>query len=176
MAITRTQEARALSADERALVDQSHHPTLQELSDKALADLLGALRERRAKAKTQAQQRRREMRGKADARGVRASTADHGSQLKLSVLSMAVRRLNAEQKRRRRMSARLATMHGARKALALKQASVKQDESFNTRTAHQGMRSISRTKPRNLINPMERGRLRKAHAKAQAKADARPSG
>lgn len=101
MAITQKQEARALSADERELVEKSHHPVLQGLTDKELSKLHSLLRERRSKAKTQASQRRREMRGKSDARGAAPSKADDGSRVKVTVLAHAVRRLNAEVERRR---------------------------------------------------------------------------
>jgi len=177
MAITQKQEARALSADERALVEKSHHPALQALSDRDLADLISRIRERRDRAQAEAARRRREMRGKAEAKGAAPSKADEGSKLKHAVLGAAVRRLNAEKERRRRMSARVATVAGARKALKLKQqAEAEADESFNSRTSHQGMRDISKTKIRSLIRPMERGRLRKAQAVAQAKRDSRPAG
>ena len=105
MAITRTQEARALNADERELVEKSHHPVLQELSDEGLCDLAKLMRERREKATAQANQRRREMRGKGTPRGANPSKADEGSQLKVAVLAMAMRRLNNELERRRRMVA-----------------------------------------------------------------------
>ena len=52
MAITRKQEVRALSVDERELVEKSHHPVLQELSDEGLSDLVKLMRERREKATT----------------------------------------------------------------------------------------------------------------------------
>lgn len=174
MAITQKQEARALSSDEQALVEKSHHPVLQGLPDKELSDLLSLLRERRSKAKTQASQRRREMRGKSEARGASPSKADEGSRLKVAVLAHATRRLNAEVERRRSMAARAATAEGARKALALKTASDSEGGSgFNSRTAHQGMRENGKNKVRSLIRPMERGRLRKAQAVAQAKRDGR---
>ena len=101
MAISRKEEARALDADERELVEKSHHPAVASVSDGELSDLLKLVRGRREKAKTQAQQRRREMRGKAPPKGVAASTSDTGSRQKLAVLAMAVRRLNSEVERRR---------------------------------------------------------------------------
>ena len=100
MAISRKEEARALDADERELVDKSHHPAVRGLSDQQLSDLLKLVRGRREKAKTQAQQRRREMRGKAQSKGATASASDTGSRRKLAVLAMAVRRLNSEAARR----------------------------------------------------------------------------
>ncbi|HVL71718.1 MAG TPA: hypothetical protein VM434_07525 [Beijerinckiaceae bacterium] len=173
MAITRKQEARALSADERELVEKSHHPALQDLPDEELSGLVKLVRDRRDKAKAQADQRRREMRGKAAPRGATASRADEGSKLKLAVLAMAVRRLNGEAERRRRMAARTSLVERARAALAMKQASDEKEPGFNTRRAHEGMRNAASRRRENLVRPMELGRQRKAAAVAQAKRDAR---
>ena len=175
MAITRKQEARALNADERELVEKSHHPVLQELSDEGLCDLAKLMRERREKATAQANQRRREMRGKGTPRGANPSKADEGSQLKLAVLAMAMRRLNNELERRRRMVASVSMVESARRALAMKQASEQTGDSapFNSRHAHQGMRNLANQRKESLIRPMERGRLRKAASVAQVKRDAR---
>ena len=88
---------------------------------------------------------------------------------------MAVRRLNSESDRRRRMMASVAQVDNAQKALAMKQANDQSNggAAFNSRQAHKGMRNIVRTRRMDLINPMERGRLRKAAAVSQAKRDAR---
>ena len=61
MANTKKEEARALDNEERDLVEKSHHPALQDLSDQDLSQLVKLTRERRDKAKTQANQRRREI-------------------------------------------------------------------------------------------------------------------
>ncbi|PPD46460.1 MAG: hypothetical protein CTY15_00030 [Methylocystis sp.] len=172
MAISQKEEARALSADERELVEKSHHPTVQELSDAALADLMKLMRDRRAKAKTQADQRRREIRGKSAPRGASPSRSDEGSQLKVAVLAMAMRRLNSEAERRRRMAARVALMESAKEALAMKQAA-ETDAPFNSRRAHQGMRNESSQRAKSLVRPMELGRQRKAASVAQARRDGR---
>ncbi len=175
MAITKKAEARALDKDERDLVEKSHHPALQELSDQDLAQLVKLTRERRDRAQTQASQRRREMRGKAAPKGAAPSKSDEGSKTKLAVLAMAVRRLNSEAERRRRMRAAVAQVDSARRALAMKQANDENNggAAFNSRQAHVGMRNVANERRQNLINPMERGRLRKAAAVAQAKRDAR---
>ena len=174
MTISRKEEERALAADERDLVEKTHHPALQELSDRELADLVKLVRDRRDRAKTQANQRRREMRGKAAPKGATASTSDEGSKAKLAVLAMAVRRLNSESERRRRMMASVTQVESARKALAMKQANEAGNEAdFNTRQAHGGMRNFATEQSASLIRPMERGRLRKSAAVAQAKRDAR---
>lgn len=173
MAISRQQEIRALDADERALVEKSHHPEIQALSDKELADLVKRMRERRDKAKDRANQRRREMRGKAAPKGATPSTADEGSKLKHAVLATAMRRLNNETERRRKMTASSSLVENARRALAMKQAAENDDADFNSRHARQGMRKVSNRKQKNLVRPMELGRQRKAASVAQAKRDSR---
>ncbi|RUX99051.1 hypothetical protein EN985_29110, partial [Mesorhizobium sp. M7A.F.Ca.CA.004.04.1.1] len=87
MAISRKEAARALSADEQELVEKSHHPAVQELSDADLAGLVKLLRERRDKAQTQAHRRQREIRGKGAPKGAAPSKSDGGSQTKLAVLA-----------------------------------------------------------------------------------------
>lgn len=175
MAITRKEEERALDADERTLVEKSHHPAVQELSDKELSDLVKLVRSRRDKAQAEASRRRREMRGKGAPKGASPSQSDLGSRVKLDVLSMAVRRLNAEAQRRRRLAAKVSLVESARNALALKKsaASETSDAAFNARSAHHGMRQNSSKRPQDLVRPMERGRQRKAAAVAQAKRDSR---
>jgi len=72
------------------------------------------------------------------------------------------------------MLAKIQMVENMRAALARrKEAKSEKDESFNTRQAHAGMHSIESTKRKDLIRPMERGRLRKASAVSQAKRDAR---
>lgn len=173
MAISRKHEARALSSDERELVDKSHHPEVQELSDAELHQLVKTVRERRDKAQTEANRRRREMRGKAAPKGTKPSKMDAGSQAKLEVLAMSMRRLNGEVERRRQLAASQELIDNARHALALKQVRAKKGADFNARHARSGMRSIESSKQKSLVRPMERGRVRKAAAVSQAKRDAR---
>lgn len=173
MAITRKEEARALNADEKELVEKSHHPELQDITDEELPKLAKQLRERRNKARDLAHQRRREIRGKSTPRGATASRADDGSRIKLAVLANAMRRINGEIERRRSMSASNELIANAQKALELKKAGDKNEKSFNTRHARHGMRNIPNEKVDSLIRPAERGRLKKAASVAQAKRDTR---
>jgi hypothetical protein len=143
------------------------------LPDEELAKLVKLVRERRDKARTQAHQRRREMRGKSPAQGAKPATSDEGSKLKLAVLAMAMRRLNREQERRRRMAARTSLVESVRRALALKQAARSEGPPFNSRHAHEGMRNKASRKREDLVRPMELGRQRKAASVAQAKRDSR---
>lgn len=173
MAVSRKQEERALSADEWKLVQNSHHPAVQQLSDAELRDLLKTVRERRDRAQSEAHRKRREMRGKAAPKGTQPATKDDGTRAKLGVLAMSMRRLNGEHERRQ-LAARIDLVESARLALALKQGKkTERPADFNARHAHSGMRAVESTKSKSLIRPMERGRQRKAAAAAQAKRDAR---
>ncbi len=172
MAITRKEEERALSAEEREVVAQTRHPEVQGLSDDALSKLLRRLRDMRDRAKSQANQQRREMRGKAAPRGAAPKTSDAGSRLKASVLAMSLKRLNAEIQRRAAMSRNHSLVANAHRALELKLQAQKNNIPYNTRHANDGMRNIPDKKAISLVRPAERGRLRKASAVAQARRDA----
>lgn len=107
MAISAKEEQRALDTEERELVGRTRHPAVKELPDAEVFQLVGLIRARRDRARTQAHRRRREMRGKAAPKGAASSAADDGSRLKLEVLSQALRRINAEADRRRREAAKM---------------------------------------------------------------------
>lgn len=173
MATSRKHQARALSADERDLVEKTHHPALQELSDQELAQLTALVRERRDRAQTEAFRQRREMRGKAEAKGARPAAGNTGTVLKGDVLAKAMRRLNAETERRRSLIANTALIASAQKALEMKQAHEMLEPNFNSRTARNGMRSTPNLRAPDLVRPGERGRLRKANAVSQARRDSR---
>lgn len=172
MSINRKQEERALDKGELEMVAKSHHPELQQIDDKELSSLVKLLRERRDRARTETQRRKREIRGKAEPKGATASTLAAGNKVKLEVLASAVRRLNSERSRRERMASQLSQVQLSRAALRLKKtADDDADAPPNTRHAHEGMRKIASARRENLIRPMELGRLRKAASVAQAKTD-----
>lgn len=171
MAVTRKEEERSLNTEEREVVNQTRHPEIQAQSDEALNLLLRRLRDMRDKARSQASQQRREMRGKSSPRGAVPKASDGGSQLKLSVLAVSLKRLNAEIQRRIEMSKNHSLAENAQRALELKLQAQKSNIPFNTRHANQGMRDIPDKKVTSLVRPAERGRLRKASAVAQAKRD-----
>src|SRR5690606_35018700 len=123
MAHSRKEEKRALDAAELELIEKSHHPAVQDISDSELSNLTKLVRERRDTAQAASHRQRREMRKKAEPRGARASADDTGTQRKVEVLAMAIRRLNNETDRRARLAAKADLVESARNALALKQAS-----------------------------------------------------
>ncbi|MFN3612970.1 MAG: hypothetical protein ACK4WC_00195 [Rubrimonas sp.] len=173
MEITRKEEARALDADERALVAKTHHPEVQELADAELAALVRQVRERRDRAQDIARRRRREMRGKSAPKGAEASRDDGGSRTKLAALAAAMRRLNGEASRRKRMSTRLSMAESQRRAMEMVADRKPEHARFNTRTAHEGMRVIEKTRIRRIGSAKEAGRVSQFVKNAQAKRDAR---
>lgn len=170
---SRRSEARALDTEERELVVATHHPELQELSDKDLHTLAGLIRERRNRAQGLARQRRREMRGKASPRGAEASRDDSGSKRKSEVLASAMRRVNAEVQRRAKMRAKLALMASQQRALEMAEAAKQGQEHFNSRTAHEGMRPNPNRRAQRIGSAMEVGRVSQFVKTAQAKRDGR---
>jgi hypothetical protein len=114
------------------------------------------------------------MRGKAAARGAAPSKADEGSRLKLSVLTIALQRLDTETLRRRRTRAKTSLIASARKALALKQKTRRPTSPSASRSASTGTRGKARITVKDHVPRSTRGRVRKQVARAQAKRDARP--
>lgn len=174
MAITRTEEARALSADEMELVSKSHHPDVQDLSDKELSDLVRLVRDRRDKAQSEANRRRREMRGKSAAKGARASADDTGSRVKTEVLAMAMRRLNGETQRRERLASREELAQNAQNALAMRrQAEADAPARSGGRTASKGMKANESGRARRITAPKKVGSVSQQTKNSQAKRDSR---
>lgn len=122
MSRTRRDEARLLSRHEHELVQQSHHPAVQDLSDSDLSDLIKRLREQRDRARDVSRQQRREVRGKAAPSGTRPATDNSGTKEKGAMLAAALRRTSKERERRRVSGARQELMSNGRRALAMKQA------------------------------------------------------
>jgi hypothetical protein len=173
MATNRKVETRALSADEREIVGQTSAAAMKSLTDSELANLVKLTRARRDRARTVAQQQRREIRGKAAARGAAPVKADAGSRLKLSVLSTALERLTAESDRRRRTSAKKSLVASAKKALAAKQTAKRAAPPSDGSSADKGLRGKARITVENHVPKSTRGRVRKQVARAQAKRDSR---
>lgn len=172
MAITKKQEERALSADEKELVGMSGVRASRSLTDTELTRLVKRLRTKRDRAKTVAERQRREMRGKARPRGAAPTQADDGSQIKLAVLSAALTRLDTETARRAQVKAKAAMVESAKKALTLKQKAKPAKPAAKTARGA-GVRGKARVAVENHVPASTRGRVRKQNARVQAKRDAR---
>ena len=173
MAITKKLELRALSADERELVDMSGARSVKAMTDTQLSNLQKRLRTKRDRARTVAERQRRELRGKARPRGAAPSTADDGSRLKLTVLTAALARLDTETARRGRVKAKASLVASAKKALALKQNAKPAKPPVKARGAAKVIRGKAHVEVENHVPGSARGRVRSQVAKAQARRDSR---
>lgn len=173
MAITKKQELRALSADERELIDLSGARVVKALTDAQLSSLVKRTRTKRDRARTLAERQRREMRGKSRARGATPVKADDGSQLKLAILTAALARLDAESARRGKAKAKASLVASAKKALSLKQKAKASKPPAEPRGPAKAVRGKTRVAVKNHVPGSVRGSVRSQGAKAQAKRDSR---
>ena len=173
MAITKKQEERALSADEKELVAMSGVRASRSLTDAELSRLVKRLRTKRDRAKTVAERQRRELRGKAWPRGATPAKDDDGSQLKLMILSAALIRLDNETGRRATAKAKESMVATAKKALALKQKAKPAKPVAKAKGPAKAIRGKARVIVENHVPASVRGSVRKQNARVQAKRDAR---
>ena len=122
MSIACKSERSQLSHAEFEAVRVTHHPLIYDLTGKELHALKLRLREERDKARTLARQKQREVRGKAEPRGKSfPGTAEQPLKRK-QIFAAALKRVNKELDRLRKLEARTAQVEAARAALALHRA------------------------------------------------------
>jgi hypothetical protein len=166
-------ERSLLSHEEYEAIRLTHHPAIYDVEVAELEAMRPRLRKMRDKERTLGRQKQRETRGKADARGASfPGTAEHASERK-QVFAAALKRLNKELTRLRKVSARTANVEAARKALALHRAA-----NFITyppagATANEGMVPKASTRRKKIITGAKIGRVSQATKVAQAVRDAR---
>jgi hypothetical protein len=166
-------ERSLLSHDEYEAVRVTHHPTIYDLDDAQLREIKLRLREMRDKERTLARQKRREMRGKVDARGGSFSgTAERPLQRK-QVFVSALKRVNKEIKRLRNLAAHTAHAEAARRALQMRRAAQFTQHPATGDTAHDGMRPLPSRRRQATISQANMGRISQAGKIAQARRDAR---
>ncbi len=172
MSVPIATEKRMLTETEFELVERTHHPAIAELSKSELADAARRLREFRNKARDVARQQRREMRGKAAARGARPAADNTGTSIKKEIFSDALGRVNNELRRLEREEARTGQAELARKALELKRANRVRHHPDAGRTAGRGMRANPNQGPTVESDPREIGRVSQFVKAGQARRDA----
>ncbi|HEV7256807.1 MAG TPA: hypothetical protein VGN82_03410 [Bosea sp. (in: a-proteobacteria)] len=132
---------RLLDKTEFDLVARTRRGKLADEKDEQLRDLARTLRDRRDKARTVARQQRREFRGKVPPQGTRPASDNTGTKAKADALTVALKRVGAEQTRRAEKLRAPSQRSIARKALALKQRQ-SAAERPKSRTADKGMKSL----------------------------------
>ena len=119
MSIASKAELSVLSHEEQEMVRVTHHPAIYQLDGEALKSLRRRLREQRGKMRTFVRQKRREARGKAEARGASFPGDAEQPRRRKQVFAAALKRLAKELGRLRALEARTEHVEAARQALAL---------------------------------------------------------
>jgi hypothetical protein len=174
MVRSRQQRRQPLSAEESILVEKTHRPLLETLTDRDLVALRKLIRARRDRAQKIAERQRRELRGKSGPKGVRAAADDTGMRRKRDLLAAAVQRLEKEVHRRKQKSARKALIESATRALELRRASdAKATRPGPGRTPDTGMRANISIRPRTPRNRAKIGAISQHTKNMQAKRDSK---
>ncbi len=167
-------ERSRLNHDEFELVRVTHHPAIYELSQGELHELKVRLREQRNKARSLARQKQRELRGKAEPRGKSfPGAADQPSRRK-QIFAAALKRINRELDRLRKLEARTAHVEAARAALAQHRAAKFVHHPPAGPMPHGGMQPRASTRRRTRVPGSKIGSISQATRISQAIPDARP--
>jgi hypothetical protein len=166
-------ERSLLSHDEHETIRLTHHPSIYEIETAELEAMRPRLRKMRDKERTLGRQKRRESRGKAEARGTSfPGTAEHASERK-QVFAAALKRVNKELSRLHNLAARTAHVEAARKALALHRAANFTAYPPAGATADEGMVPKASSRRRKVTSGAKIGQVSQATKVAQAIRDAR---
>jgi hypothetical protein len=166
-------ERSLLSHEEYETIRLTHHPAIYDVEVAELEAMRPRLRKMRDKERTLGRQKRREGRGKAEARGTSfPGTAEHASERK-QAFAAALKRVNTELRRLHNLAARTANVEAARKALALHRAANFMTYPPAGATANEGMVPMASRRRRKIIARAEIGRVSQATKVAQAVRDAR---
>jgi hypothetical protein len=168
-------ERSLLSHEEYETVQVTHHPAIHGVDRDGLHQVKDRLREMRDREQTLARQKRREVRGKADPRGGSfPGTAERPLQRK-QVFAGALKRVNKEIVRLRKLEARAALTGAARRALALRRAGEGPRHPPAGETARHGMHPTPNEQARTGILPGTVGSVSQATRTAQAIRDTKTS-
>ena len=166
-------ERSLLSHEENEMIRLTHHPAIYDVEVAELDAMRPRLRKMRDKEQTLGRQKRRERRGKAEARGASfPGTAEHASERK-QVFAAALKRVNTELRRLHNLAARTAHVEAARKALALHRAANFVPYPPAGTPANEGMVPKPSARRRTIIAGTAVGRVSQATKVAQAERDAR---
>jgi hypothetical protein len=175
MSIASKAELSVLSHEEREMVRVTHHPAIYELDGEALRTLQRRLREQRGKMRTFARQKRREARGKAEARGASFPGDAEQPRRRKQVFAAALKRVTKELGRLRALEARTEHVEAARQALARVRTEKFVHHPAAGDTPGTGPRLRRTVRPGRRVRGSTIGSILKAGKVAQAVRDGRPS-
>lgn len=173
MSVSRADERSVLSHEQLELVGRSHHPAIYGIDAKSLQSLQTQLRNERDKVRTQVRQKIREGRGKSEARGKSFPGNTEQPLKRKQALANALKRVNKELERVRKLEARNAHVDAARRALELRRNAKFHPTQMTDKTPNAGMTAQPSMKRRRIIPGSQVGSVSQATKNAQAKKDNR---
>ena len=166
-------ERSLLSHEEHETIRVTHHPAIYQHDAEGLKTLRVRLRQMRDKERTLTRQKQREVRGKAGPRGGSfPGTAEQPLHRK-QVFASALKRVNKELSRVRKLEARTAHVEAAWRALALRRAAQFAPYPAAGDTANEGMQPLLSQRRRTKVPPAKVGSVSQATKVAQAARDSR---
>lgn len=173
MSVPHKAELSLLDHEDGQLIAKTHHPAIHDLTREELQDMRTRLRALRDRERTLLRQKLREIRGKAEARGTSfPGTADQPARRK-QVFANALKRVNSEFCRLRKIEGRQAMTESAKRALALRKSGEEFARPANSPTAGKGARAIPSKRGKSHIAGSRIGSTSQATRKAQAAKDKR---
>jgi hypothetical protein len=169
----KTEQSVLSSQEEFEIVRTTHHPEIYALDGKELHALRVRLRALRAKARTLARQKQREMRGKADERGRSFPGNAEQPLIRKQVFANALKRVNKEIDRLRKFEARTAHMEAARRAFALSRSEKFIEYAGASKTGREGMHPQVIRRWHTIVPRSKIGSVTKATKVSQAIRDSR---
>lgn len=164
-------ERSLLSHEEYAVVKGSHHPELYDLNLKDLLSLQNQLRQMRDKERTLSRQKQRERRGKAEPRGGSFPGTGEQPKQRKQVFAKALKRVNKEATRIRKVEARAANIDAAHRALAMRRAANFTSHPAAGQTANEGMTARPNRRRKTIVTGSRIGSVSQATKIAQAVRD-----
>ncbi len=171
-------ERSLLDHEEFERIRDTHHPYIYDLDTDKLRDLQLMLRDMRGKERTLARQKQRQARGKAEERGGSFPGTAKLPQQRKQVFAAAVKRVNKELKRQRKIETKAVNVEAAKRALRMRREASYQHWP-SSQTAGEGMASLPNRKGQKSLNikfrahPARIGAISQMGKNFQAKKDAR---
>src|SRR5689334_845334 len=173
MSIPCKSERSQLSQAEFETIRVTHHPAICDLADKELQALKVRLREQRDKARGLARHKQRETRGKAEPRGKSfPGTAEQPLKRK-QIFAAALKRVNKQLERARKLAARAEHVEAAHSALALRRSAKVMPHPAGGDTSRDGMQPGRRVRGRRNVPGSKIGSISQATKVAQAVRDSK---
>jgi hypothetical protein len=173
MSISCKRERSLLSHEEHETVRVTHHPAIYQHDAEGLQALRTRLRQLRDKERTLARQKERESRGKTESRGGSFPGIADLPLRRKQVFAAALKRVNSEWGRIRKLTARTAHAQAAHRALAMRRAAQIVPYPAAGDTAHEGMPPLPSRRRRTTVSRDKIGSISQRTKIAQAVRDSR---